>query len=48
MNLYEWIGAIVAFLTVVVIFIIRDAITVDGPKAKAALQAFAARFKRSG
>ena len=45
MNWYIAFAALLAVLVAGVLFIIRDAITIDGAKAKAALQAFAARFK---
>lgn len=46
MNWYIVAAVVAAVLLVAVLIIIRDAITIDGAKASAALKAFAARFKR--
>lgn len=46
MNWYIVLAVLLAVPLVVVLVIIRDAITIDGAKAKAAIDALAARFKR--
>ena len=45
MNLYEFLLLALAVLVLAVLIIIRDAITVDGAKAKAALQNVGARVR---
>lgn len=51
MNLYTFLLALLVVIVAVVLIIIRDAITVDGAKARAALGEFGSRigglFKRA-
>lgn len=44
MNIYEFLLLALAVVVLAILLIIRDAITVDGAKAKAALGSFSARF----